>query len=107
MLPSGSQIWSLNSLKGIVEDGFLKRIWLSQIDITPQRGWIGSKEQENESRSLEKDFPSLELVQKDHIKRALKLTKGKIEGKTGAASLLIVKPSTLRDKMKKLGISRS
>ena len=39
-----------------------------------------------------------------HIKDCLKLTKGRIEGEGGAAELLGLNPSTLRSKMRKLGI---
>ena len=39
-----------------------------------------------------------------HITHILKLTKGRIEGRGGAAEILDTKPSTLRAKMKKLGI---
>ena len=39
-----------------------------------------------------------------HIRRALRLTKGKIYGAGGAAELLGINPNTLRSKMKKLGI---
>ena len=39
------------------------------------------------------------------IKRALKITNGKIYGKDGAAALLKIKPTTLQSKMKKLKIN--
>ena len=39
-----------------------------------------------------------------HIRKALDLTKGKIHGPDGAARLLGVNPSTLRNRMKRLGI---
>ena len=39
-----------------------------------------------------------------HIKHALKLAEGKIEGPYGAAELLGINPHTLRGRMKKLGI---
>ena len=39
-----------------------------------------------------------------HIKYALKLANGKIEGFDGAAELLGINPHTLRGRMKKLGI---
>ena len=39
-----------------------------------------------------------------HITRALEQTGGRIQGRDGAASLLRIKPSTLRSKMNKLGI---
>ncbi len=40
-----------------------------------------------------------------HIQQVLDMCKGKVEGKFGMADLLAVKPSTLRKKMRKLGIS--
>ena len=40
-----------------------------------------------------------------HIKRVLKLTKGKIHGPGGAAELLGIHPNTLRKRMDKMGIS--
>jgi transcriptional regulator with GAF, ATPase, and Fis domain len=39
-----------------------------------------------------------------HIKRALAHTGGKVEGEKGAARMLRLHPSTLRGRMKKLGI---
>lgn len=39
-----------------------------------------------------------------HIRRMLKMTKGKINGPDGAAKLLGINPGTLRHRMKKLGI---
>lgn len=46
----------------------------------------------------------LDVVVARHIKKALDRTKGRVEGETGAARLLGLHPSTLRGKMKKLGI---
>jgi len=40
-----------------------------------------------------------------HIEAILRITNGKVEGKEGAAELLDVNPSTLRNKMKKLGVN--
>lgn len=41
----------------------------------------------------------------NHIRQVLRLTKGKINGSDGAAALLGVNPSTLRNRMSKLGIN--
>jgi PAS domain S-box-containing protein len=49
---------------------------------------------------------TLEEVQRNHIFKILNETQWKIEGKKGAAVKLNIKPSTLRDRMKKLGIIR-
>ena len=44
--------------------------------------------------------------ERDHIKYILKKCNGRIWGPGGAAELLNVPPTTLRSKMKKLGIDR-
>ena len=49
---------------------------------------------------------TLAEVQRNHIIKILNQTNWKIDGKNGAATLLDLKPSTLRDRMKKLGIKR-
>lgn len=50
---------------------------------------------------------SLDAAMKQHIERALVTTRGRIEGKHGAAALLRINPHTLRARMRKLGISWS
>ena len=47
---------------------------------------------------------SLDRVNALHIERVLKMTNGTVHGSGGAAALLGINPSTLRSKMKKLGI---
>jgi transcriptional regulator with GAF, ATPase, and Fis domain len=48
---------------------------------------------------------NLDQVTINHIRRVLKITNGRIEGKDGAADLLGINPGTLRGRMRKLGIS--
>jgi transcriptional regulator with GAF, ATPase, and Fis domain len=50
------------------------------------------------------EFPTMEEMMSSHIRKSLNLAKGRIEGDKGAARLLGMNPSTLRAKMKKLGI---
>ena len=50
------------------------------------------------------DTYELDIIVSRHIKMVLALTKGKINGADGAAALLGTNPSTLRNKMIKLGI---
>jgi len=50
---------------------------------------------------------SLKEVERSHIVLALQKTGGLIEGPNGAARILEVNPSTLRGRMKKLGIKRN
>jgi transcriptional regulator with GAF, ATPase, and Fis domain len=47
---------------------------------------------------------TLNQVMERHIRRVLKISNGKIEGKGGAAELLEINPGTLRHRMRVLGI---
>ena len=49
-------------------------------------------------------FSTLDAVTAEHIRRMLAATGGRVAGRGGAAELLGVNPSTLRSRMKKLGI---
>jgi len=57
-----------------------------------------------ESPPQEAAFLGLEEAMVDHIRRALMATGGRVGGEKGAAKLLNMNPSTLRTKMRKLGI---
>ena len=57
---------------------------------------------ELQERSEETD--SIDDVLSRHIRRVLSITNGKVNGPDGAAVLLGINPSTLRNRMKKLGI---
>ena len=50
---------------------------------------------------------TLEAVERNHIRRALDQTGWVVHGKSGAADILGLNPSTLRSRMEKLGIRRS
>jgi transcriptional regulator with GAF, ATPase, and Fis domain len=47
---------------------------------------------------------NLDAVVADHIRAVLELTGGKVHGKGGAAELLGINPSTLRNRMNRLGV---
>jgi transcriptional regulator with GAF, ATPase, and Fis domain len=53
---------------------------------------------------IETQIAPLNEVVSEHILRTLKIAKGKVNGKDGAAALLGVHPNTLRNRMAKLGI---
>ncbi len=53
------------------------------------------------------NFPTMEEMTIRHIVKSLQLANGKIEGAGGAAELLNMHPSTLRGRMRKLGIRMS
>jgi formate hydrogenlyase transcriptional activator len=50
---------------------------------------------------------SLDAMQKSYILEVLTKCQGKIAGRNGAAAMLNLKPSTLRYRMRKLGIERT
>jgi formate hydrogenlyase transcriptional activator len=58
---------------------------------------------------VQAETPSLDLrdVERAHVMRVLGLRSWRIEGKFGAAAALGLRPSTLRSRMRKLGISRA
>jgi transcriptional regulator with GAF, ATPase, and Fis domain len=49
-------------------------------------------------------FPTLDAAMARHIEAALVRTRGRIEGRGGAAALLAINPHTLRARMRKLGV---
>ncbi|NNE55057.1 MAG: sigma-54-dependent Fis family transcriptional regulator [Flavobacteriales bacterium] len=57
-------------------------------------------------RLISETDKTLDDVQRAHIRQVLDYCDWKIEGDIGAAAKLGLKPSTLRDRMKKLGVSR-
>ena len=65
---------------------------------------LGDEEKQGESVTEIDHFKSLDHVVAGHIRQALRLAKGKIHGPAGAAELLGLNPSTLRHRMRKLGI---
>jgi formate hydrogenlyase transcriptional activator len=53
---------------------------------------------------LQDESLTLDEVMSRHIRRVLEMTHGKVHGKGGAAELLGINPSTLRNRMNQLGI---
>ncbi len=51
------------------------------------------------------EIDTLDRIVKRHIEATLHVTDGKVKGKNGAAALLGINPSTLRNRMNKLGIN--
>jgi len=49
---------------------------------------------------------TLEAIERNHIEQVLKQTHGVIHGPNGAAKLLGLNPSTLRSRIKRLGLSK-
>jgi transcriptional regulator with GAF, ATPase, and Fis domain len=57
---------------------------------------------DSEAASLE----TLEAIERNHIIRALNETGWVVHGRSGAAEILGINPSTLRSRMEKLGIKK-
>jgi len=66
--------------------------------------WAGNIESHVEPTSEPHEPLELDLILSRHIRRILKMTKGKINGPGGAAEILGVNYGTLRHRMKRLGI---
>ncbi len=69
--------------------------------------FLGAVETANGAKPLDRSDAtplSLDQAMAEHIKRVLRMTKGKIHGPHGAAELLEMNPNTLRSRMKKLNI---
>jgi transcriptional regulator with GAF, ATPase, and Fis domain len=62
------------------------------------------KETLGESLMKDEKGQTLNAVESAHIRHVMKMTGGKVEGRNGAASILGLKPSTLRNRMKLLAI---
>jgi formate hydrogenlyase transcriptional activator len=52
-------------------------------------------------------LPTLEEMERSHILAALRQTNGVVDGPRGAARILDIHPNTLRNRMSKLGVTRS
>ena len=61
-------------------------------------------ERAEEKEKTKGAYPSLDEVMSHHIQQVLSHCNGRVEGDKGAAKILKVNPSTLRKRMKKLGI---
>ncbi len=65
----------------------------------------GKSEDKSKIPSIAQDEPlKLDEVMSRHIRRVLEMTKGKVHGKGGAAEVLGINPSTLRNRMNQLRI---
>ena len=65
---------------------------------------LGQPKKALELRGQSEETDNLDELISRHIRRVLSKTKGKVNGPDGAAAFLGINPSTLRNRMKKLGI---
>ena len=82
-----------------------------QLEIAKSLGWVDAldinkkvKKDSFINTGNEAELYPLDVFTKRYIEKVLIYTRGKIEGKNGAASLLQINPYTLRGRMRKLGI---
>ena len=66
---------------------------------------IGSSQPELSRRGEHAETDNLDAIVAGHIRRVLIQAKGRVNGPDGAAARLGINPSTLRNRMKKLGIA--
>ncbi|MCF7805349.1 MAG: sigma 54-interacting transcriptional regulator [Candidatus Marinimicrobia bacterium] len=69
-----------------------------------QFDWLATEEIPSTKSDAEVPPAKLDTIITKHIKRALNYAEGKVGGPGGAADILGINPSTLRHRMKKLGI---
>ncbi len=73
----------------------------------PSKDFFIPLEPDEETVDPQADLITLEEVERRHILKALKSTGWRLSGAEGAAKILDINPSTLRNRMKKLGIRRN
>jgi len=82
-------------------------------DVLPKVGAVAytqaaaPRSAQEENRSVAPSPQNIDQVERNHILEVLMRTNWRIEGTDGAAALLNLNPSTLRSRMKKLGVQRS
>ncbi len=91
---------NIRELENVLQQGII----LSR-DGTLELGGFGTISVEEPAVPRE-DSRALVDIERDHIIRVLGSTGWRIEGAAGAAQVLVLRPSTLRSRMRKLGIQR-
>ena len=92
---------NVRELQNVVERALILNpngpLTFEHLNLAEYKGTPESPEQTSEPDNLD------EMISR-HIRRVLSRTKGKVHGPGGAADLLGINPSTLRNRMNKLGI---
>jgi transcriptional regulator with GAF, ATPase, and Fis domain len=93
---------NVRELENVIERSLIrgKGASLTFIDVDDQNPVEGLPIQD-----LPQDTLRLDEAMSLHIRRVLKMTNGRVHGKGGAAEVLGINPSTLRNRMNKLGIN--
>ncbi|ULC58052.1 PAS domain S-box protein [Flaviramulus sp. BrNp1-15] len=93
---------NIRELENLIERALI----LSNGDTLVIPGFESTMQKEKQQPAVSNNV-SLDVIQRNHILQILEQCNWKISGPSGAAILLDLKPSTLRDKMSKLGIKKS
>ena len=95
---------NVRELENVIERSLIlnpSRLTFEHLSSPPPSQAMASEREETEEND---DFPTLDEVLRGHIRKALHLTGGRIEGPAGAARILDINPSTLRSRMARFGI---
>ena len=78
---------------------------LDLVDAGPARSGVATRPAIPPSPKLGANtFPTLKEMERNHIRRAMEISEGKLYGPGGSAEILGLNPSTLRSRMQKLGL---
>lgn len=77
-----------------------RKLFAGMFSASPEKSQSGAQDVTRE-RGLR-----MEDVERAHIRRVLQMTGGRVTGRGGAAEILDMNPSTLRARMRKLGVTR-
>lgn len=96
---------NVRELESIIERALISADDSAVLEMPDSPHQIAAMQQPKAGNSFP-DSISLDAVERSHILNILKQCGGRISGPGGAADLLDIPPSTLRSKMKRLGVSR-
>ena len=95
---------NVRQLENLVERALIENITRSPGQPLKLYPFLQNDSAETAPASINPTRLSLDHAIETHIRHILELTGGKIQGPDGAAALMEIHPSTLRNRMKKLGI---
>ncbi len=96
---------NIRELESVIERALISLEGSTVLTLSGPIRWVESEEHDEPMRPVH-DISDLASMERSHIFKVLDRTGGKISGPEGAAALLGIPPSTLRSKMKRLGIER-
>jgi transcriptional regulator with GAF, ATPase, and Fis domain len=89
-----------------LENVLQQAIILSREGVLELSPFLQAPSTPEEPAATREESHALADVERDHIRRVLLGTSWRVEGASGAANILGLRPSTLRSRMRKLGIQR-